>query len=68
VRDVLPTIIYNERILIEAGTPFINEKGWQQSWYRRYWYGDVVADLKVADAPSVRFKLLTWLAPQLPLF
>lgn len=50
VRDVLPTIIYNERILIEAGTPFIKREGMAAiSGIRRYWHGDVVADLKVAD-------------------
>ncbi len=50
VRDVLPTIIHNERILIEAGTPFIKREGMKAiSSIRQFWAGYIVADLKVAD-------------------
>jgi len=50
VRRVLPTIPYSERILIEAGTPYVKSEG--EHGIReisRLWRGVVVADLKVAD-------------------
>ncbi len=50
VRRVLPSIPHSERILIEAGTPFIKREG--EDGIReiaRIWPGVVVADLKVAD-------------------
>lgn len=50
VRRILPTIPFNERILIEAGTPFIKREGFHG--LRRIseiWGGKVIADLKTMD-------------------
>jgi bifunctional enzyme Fae/Hps len=50
VKRVLPTIPHSERILIEAGTPFIKQEGQRGiNTIARIWPGTVVADLKVAD-------------------
>jgi len=50
VKRVLPTIPHSERILIEAGTPFIKREGGRGiSTIAQIWPGTVVADLKVAD-------------------
>ncbi len=50
VRQVLPSIPFNKRIMIEAGTPYIKEEGMDGvRLIRRYWKGHVVADLKTAD-------------------
>ena len=50
VKRVLPTIPHSERILIEAGTPFIKQEGERGiNAIARIWPGTVVADLKVAD-------------------
>ena len=50
VEQVLPTIPYSERILIEAGTPFIKREGARGiREIESIWPGVVVADLKVAD-------------------
>jgi bifunctional enzyme Fae/Hps len=50
VNRILPTIPRNERILIEAGTPFIKREGY--GGIRRIaqlWNGAIVADLKTTD-------------------
>ncbi len=50
VNDILPAIPKSERILIEAGTPFIKREG--MAGIRRIaelWEGKIVADLKIAD-------------------
>lgn len=50
VFSLLPTIEFNERIFIEAGTPFIKKEGF--NGIRKIcdlWGGYVVADLKTAD-------------------
>ncbi len=50
VNKILPTIPPNDRILIEAGTPFIKKEGF--NGIRRIadiWNGKIVADLKTAD-------------------
>lgn len=50
VRRILPTIPFNERILIEAGTPFIKREGIRG--IRRIseiWGGKIIADLKTMD-------------------
>ncbi len=50
VNDILPAIPKSERILIEAGTPFIKREG--IAGIRRIaelWEGKIVADLKIAD-------------------
>lgn len=50
VRMVLPHIPKSDRILIEAGTPYIKREGMNGvRLIRRLWPGHVVADLKVAD-------------------
>lgn len=50
VRRVIPAIPQSDRILIEAGTPFIKLEGMDGvRWMRRMWPGHIVADMKVAD-------------------
>jgi bifunctional enzyme Fae/Hps len=50
VTRLLPQIPYNERILIEAGTPFIKREGLAGiRIMRALWKGLLVADIKVAD-------------------
>ncbi|MCX7839086.1 MAG: orotidine 5'-phosphate decarboxylase [Anaerolineae bacterium] len=47
---LLPTIEFNERILIEAGTPFIKREGMRGiQAMRALWRGIIVADMKTAD-------------------
>lgn len=49
-RRLLPAIPMSERIMIEAGTPYIKREGLRgiQS-IRAYWPGHIVADLKASD-------------------
>ena len=50
VMRVLPSIVKSERILIEAGTPFIKREGLRGiRTIRSMWRGHVVADLKTSD-------------------
>jgi bifunctional enzyme Fae/Hps len=50
VRQVLPSIEESDRILIEAGTPYIKREGMNGvRTIRRIWDGVVVADLKTVD-------------------
>lgn len=50
VSQILPRIPRSERILIEAGTPFIKLNGMRGvSAIRRLWPGHIVADMKVLD-------------------
>jgi bifunctional enzyme Fae/Hps len=50
VQQVLPTISQSNRILIEAGTPYIKREGLDGiRLIRRLWRGHVVADLKTVD-------------------
>lgn len=50
VRRILPRITPSERILIEAGTPFIKLEGMRGiREIRRIWQGHIVADLKTTD-------------------
>ena len=50
VRRILPRIPYDERILIEAGTPFIKREGLRGiSAISNIWKGGIVADLKTLD-------------------
>jgi len=50
VERILPNIPKSERILIEAGTPFIKREGFKGIMrIKQLWGGDVVADLKTAD-------------------
>ncbi len=48
--SLLPTIRYNPRIWIEAGTPFIKREGMNGvRAIRRLWRGTIVADMKTMD-------------------
>ncbi len=50
VNRILPTIPSNERILIEAGTPFIKREGFSGiQQIAALWNGKIVADLKTMD-------------------
>lgn len=50
VRSILPGIVENPRIFIEAGTPFLKREGLRGlREIRRHWSGHIVADLKVVD-------------------
>jgi bifunctional enzyme Fae/Hps len=50
VSNLLPRIPQHNRILIEAGTPYIKREGMNGLRYiRRLWPGILVADMKVAD-------------------
>lgn len=50
VKRILPTIATSERILIEAGTPFIKREGSAGiEGIREMWEGHLVADLKTVD-------------------
>jgi bifunctional enzyme Fae/Hps len=50
VQRVLPTIEFNARILIEAGTPFIKREGMKGiQAIRKLWRGIIVADMKTVD-------------------
>jgi bifunctional enzyme Fae/Hps len=50
VQRVLPTIAYSDRILIEAGTPFVKREGLRGiQTIRSLWDGHVIADIKTVD-------------------
>ncbi len=50
LQRILPTIPFNDRILIEAGTPFIKREGLNGiRAIARIWKGNIVADLKTLD-------------------
>lgn len=50
VRQILPAIPFNDRILIEAGTPFIKREGIRGlAVISHLWQGHIVADLKTLD-------------------
>ncbi len=50
VQRILPEVVRSERILIEAGTPYIKREGAEGiRAIRRLWPGHVVADLKTID-------------------
>ena len=50
VNSILPRIPWSERILIEAGTPYIKREGmYGIRRIKQLWRGKVVADLKTAD-------------------
>jgi bifunctional enzyme Fae/Hps len=59
VMRILPSIPQNERILIEAGTPFIKREGLGGiRTIRNMWPGHVVADLKVSDGAAMEVNLV----------
>jgi bifunctional enzyme Fae/Hps len=50
VRRILPSIQPSQRIIIEAGTPYIKREGVDGiRAMRRHWHGHLVADLKTVD-------------------
>ncbi|MCD4673544.1 MAG: hypothetical protein K8R77_12845 [Anaerolineaceae bacterium] len=50
VRSILPGIVENPRIFIEAGTPYLKREGMRGlREIRRFWSGHIVADLKIVD-------------------
>jgi len=50
VAQLLPRIPPSNRILIEAGTPYLKREGMQGiRTIRRFWRGMIVADIKIAD-------------------
>ena len=60
VRRVLPTIIPSDRILIEAGTPYLKREGMRGIHeIRRRWSGQIVADLKTADG-AIDEVIMSW--------
>lgn len=53
VTQLLPKITFNDRILIEAGTPFIKREGMAGiRAMRALWKGQLVADMKIADGAT----------------
>ena len=49
-RSILPRVVKDPRIMIEAGTPFIKREGMSGvNALARMWPGIVVADIKVSD-------------------
>ncbi|HJX05593.1 MAG TPA: orotidine 5'-phosphate decarboxylase / HUMPS family protein [Candidatus Nanoarchaeia archaeon] len=53
VNSILPTIPFDDRILIEAGTPFIKREGANGiNRIAQLWKGKVVADLKTMDGAA----------------
>jgi bifunctional enzyme Fae/Hps len=58
VNRILPQIPRSNRILIEAGTPFIKKEGFTGiRRIRQLWGGGIVADLKTADGAVDEVKL-----------
>ena len=58
VRSILPTIPRNDRILIEAGTPFIKKEGARGiREMANIWPGKIVADLKTSDGAAGEVEL-----------
>jgi bifunctional enzyme Fae/Hps len=50
---ILPSIVASDRILIEAGTPFIKREGMGGvRAIRRLWRGHLVADMKITDGAA----------------
>lgn len=59
VMRILPGIARNQRILIEAGTPFIKREGLKGiRRIRSLWNGQVVADLKTVDGALGEVKMV----------
>ena len=59
VQQILPSLPQSERILIEAGTPFIKREGVRGiERISDLWSGTVVADLKVADGALGEIRLV----------
>lgn len=59
VQRILPSIVPSDRILIEAGTPFIKREGVRGiRAIRNKWSGHVVADIKTTDGALDEVKML----------
>lgn len=59
VMKVVPTIAHSERILLEAGTPFIKREGMNGvRAMSRIWGGHVVADLKTIDGAEMEVSMV----------
>ncbi|MQC26581.1 MAG: hypothetical protein DWG76_03915 [Chloroflexi bacterium] len=55
---ILPSVPRSERILIEAGTPFIKREGMRGvQAMRRLWGGTLIADMKVADGAQAEIEM-----------
>lgn len=58
MRRILPTIARSDRILIEAGTPFIKQHGLDTiREMRKLWPGQIVADIKTADGAVAEVRM-----------
>ena len=58
VRDVLPTIEASDRILMEAGTPYIKREGMDGvRTISNAWDGPVVADMKITDGAAMEVRM-----------
>jgi bifunctional enzyme Fae/Hps len=58
VRRVLPRLTASDRILIEAGTPYLKREGMQAvRVIRSLWRGLIVADLKTADGARMEVEM-----------
>jgi 3-keto-L-gulonate-6-phosphate decarboxylase len=50
---IVPQLAYSDRILIEAGTPFVKQAGMEAiRELRKMWRGQIVADIKVTDGAA----------------
>ncbi len=60
VRSILPAIVQSERIIIEAGTPFIKREGLAGiKMIRSLWKGHLVADLKTVDGAFEEVRMVS---------
>jgi bifunctional enzyme Fae/Hps len=58
---ILPMIPRNDRILIEAGTPFVKREGVRGiSYIRKVWGGKIVADIKTTDGALDEVDMVRW--------
>lgn len=61
MRRVLPSIPRNDRILIEAGTPYIKREGLNGiRAIRNIWRGAIVADIKTVDGATGEVSDVRW--------
>ncbi len=59
VREVVPHLASSDRILVEAGTPYIKREGVDGiRAIRRLWRGHVVADLKTTDGAESEVRMV----------
>lgn len=61
VRRILPSMPLNDRIIIEAGTPFVKNEGVRGiEEISKIWHGRIVADLKTTDGAADEVKFVHW--------